>query len=836
MAIALAAFVAPGLASAQSLLPRTRMKELLQVTCPYGQGSVGLVCPTADGGGTVGESVGGDDHAFERVSIDLEGTNINGPTFYQGFAETRGPSSLGLQLGGSFSNLTDCALCSRDPDGNPVTERPPSARAELEMFFEVQGPSHPAGVPIRVTFDGSTSVVGLPATGNINSGILAQLSAASKDADFSLGVGSWANGRDDFMLNTCGGPCAGIGSDADADAESDAESFADPITLLGSDVAYSFADEVLVGRIVPESQFGFVRFWIEAGGSGSATFSVLVDSIRIEIDPGFANASDYTLRFSPGVEPGRCGDGVVDADEECDDGNRDASDGCSANCVVEPGYGCTGVLSECSACELGNLCFSDADCGAGACIAGPLGCVPDPARAPTDCSLAPARTWELSSGAICANMPFGYCDTAWYRDADGRASSCFWDAGGCSPCDADAMRGGLCQNACVEDLCTGIDVDLCDASICLVRQTAGECDCGVSELASSTYVERVEVSGCVGLDGLELGADDGRPESISMAAAGTNELGDTAFSADAMLVGGPIPSASVLGSFDNLIGCTATTASADAIYEFEVVPSGSVPVPLLVAASGAVSAEGVAAARSSFALDVVNTADGSIASTHAADADFLGAPGFSTTVPFSIVPNAQIGRIQLQALARVVGGSGTFDVLVDPEVWIDPDVLVDTDGDGVPDTSAAEVYQVVFGPGFIDTTDCSETSCNGGGGGATGVGGLGRGAAAGAAGQLAYVAGSPPLDTAGPGGRGGAGGDPATGPGGKAGAGGPVAGGEGGAGGDDESPVFVWSCQLSARANGSWPALWTGLLLGALGCRRRRRGCRPSPADRTTRR
>ena len=35
------------------------------------------------------------------------------------------------------------------------------------------------------------------------------------------------------------------------------------------------------------------------------------------------------------VEAPRCGDGVLAAVEECDDGNQRAGDGCAADCTVE---------------------------------------------------------------------------------------------------------------------------------------------------------------------------------------------------------------------------------------------------------------------------------------------------------------------------------------------------------------------------------------------------------------------------------------------------------------------------------------------------------------------
>jgi len=42
-----------------------------------------------------------------------------------------------------------------------------------------------------------------------------------------------------------------------------------------------------------------------------------------------------------------CGNSALDAGEGCDDGNRVGSDGCNANCVVEPGWTCLGVPSAC---------------------------------------------------------------------------------------------------------------------------------------------------------------------------------------------------------------------------------------------------------------------------------------------------------------------------------------------------------------------------------------------------------------------------------------------------------------------------------------------------------
>jgi cysteine-rich repeat protein len=46
-----------------------------------------------------------------------------------------------------------------------------------------------------------------------------------------------------------------------------------------------------------------------------------------------------------------CGDGVVDAGEECDDGNTNPDDGCDASCLLECG---NGVLNGMEVCDDGN--------------------------------------------------------------------------------------------------------------------------------------------------------------------------------------------------------------------------------------------------------------------------------------------------------------------------------------------------------------------------------------------------------------------------------------------------------------------------------------------------
>lgn len=71
---------------------------------------------------------------------------------------------------------------------------------------------------------------------------------------------------------------------------------------------------------------------------------------------------------------GVCGDGRIDAGEECDDGNNASDDGCSELCVVETCHHCAGEPSQCAvaadgaSCDDGLACTGTDQCAAGACV------------------------------------------------------------------------------------------------------------------------------------------------------------------------------------------------------------------------------------------------------------------------------------------------------------------------------------------------------------------------------------------------------------------------------------------------------------------------------------
>jgi len=79
------------------------------------------------------------------------------------------------------------------------------------------------------------------------------------------------------------------------------------------------------------------------GGGGSTAVSV-----------GEGGASVVTVGAG-GAPPGFCGDGLIQAGEECDDGNTVSGDGCSPSCTIERAFCGDGVVDAGEACDLGAM-------------------------------------------------------------------------------------------------------------------------------------------------------------------------------------------------------------------------------------------------------------------------------------------------------------------------------------------------------------------------------------------------------------------------------------------------------------------------------------------------
>ena len=129
-------------------------------------------------------------------------------------------------------------------------------------------------------------------------------------------------------------------------------------TALGNVRAIRLADPALhdTGR--------FMNAWTAAGGVDANVASPCTpgtstcgDGVRAPFcelcDDGAANSDSAPDACRVDCRPARCGDGVLDTGESCDDGNLDDCDGCSATCTVEPAAGCGNGLAM-PAC--GELC------------------------------------------------------------------------------------------------------------------------------------------------------------------------------------------------------------------------------------------------------------------------------------------------------------------------------------------------------------------------------------------------------------------------------------------------------------------------------------------------
>jgi cysteine-rich repeat protein len=119
----------------------------------------------------------------------------------------------------------------------------------------------------------------------------------------------------------------------------------------------------------------FMNAWTHVGGTSvqaavvslcAPGTSVCGDGLRNRFcefcDEGQANSDTAADACRTDCRPARCGDGVVDGTEACDDGNREDCDGCSRDCVAEVALGCgNGVaFPACGEmCDDGNLVEGD---------------------------------------------------------------------------------------------------------------------------------------------------------------------------------------------------------------------------------------------------------------------------------------------------------------------------------------------------------------------------------------------------------------------------------------------------------------------------------------------
>ena len=184
--------------------------------------------------------------------------------------------------------------------------------------------------------------------------------------------------------------------------------------------------------------------WLPAG-----TYYLVVD--------GFLASSHGAYTFTVRGGGGTCGNGVLDQNERCDDGNNAAGDGCSATCTVEATYTCTGAPSVCTTTCGNGAINSGETCDDGARIAGD-GC---------------GATCQVETGYACTGAP-SVCHAIVCGDG-------VKDTG--EACDdGNAAAGDGCSATCQVEtgyVCTGTP-SVCHAIVCGdgIIDTGEACDDG----------------------------------------------------------------------------------------------------------------------------------------------------------------------------------------------------------------------------------------------------------------------------------------------------------------------------------------------------------------------
>jgi cysteine-rich repeat protein len=298
-----------------------------------------------------------------------------------------------------------------------------------------------------------------------------------------------------------------------------------------TDVDTAVLDVTAVGGAVNGSvdlvPAGSVTFTPNAGFTGMAQFEYTV------FDGALADTSIVLITVTT---TDTCGDNQIEGAEQCDDGDTDPGDGCSATCQIESGWTCTGEPSTCVTV-----------CGDGL-IRGIEACDDDDLDNNDGCS----STCTIETGWTCAGEPSvcdAICGDGLVRPGEGCDDSGTAPGDGCdAACDVESGwtcmgEPSLCATVCGDGLlrpgeacddggnlpddgcdpaceietgwtCTG-EPSACDA-ICGDGMTLGDEECDDMNTTSgdgctSTCLDEFCGDG-VDNDGTNEACDDGDPD------------------------------------------------------------------------------------------------------------------------------------------------------------------------------------------------------------------------------------------------------------------------------------------------------------------------------------
>lgn len=175
-----------------------------------------------------------------------------------------------------------------------------------------------------------------------------------------------------------------------------------------------------------------------------------------ECDEGAQNSNTAKDACRTDCAEAGCGDAVVDTDEQCDDGNTVDTDDCKNNCTLPPPPG--GQCTDCASCNEGtnncsrNKCLKLGPCRYSGIIWG--ACEPDPDQCKnaagqcTDCKHCGAGLTNICDETECNNL--GPCVFE-----DGIINSCKPNPLDCKEDDGNASSSASSKQSSSKDACEG---------------------------------------------------------------------------------------------------------------------------------------------------------------------------------------------------------------------------------------------------------------------------------------------------------------------------------------------------------------------------------------------
>lgn len=463
----------------------------------------------------------------------------------------------------------------------------------------------------------------------------------------------WARGTYD-CANTAGS-VTNIATSTNYGSEGYAPAYPDIQVIYSSTRIQVYIDNVLdidvAGSFPGAGRYGLYTFAQQGvtfnilgsnNNSNTACSPVCGDSIIVageQCDDGDTDSGDgcdglcgvepgYTCNGAPSVCASVCGDGTTSSDEACDDSNLVGGDGCDGLCEIEPGFSCSGSPSVCAAtcsngqfdageqCDDSNLVDGDG-CDSTCNIETGFTCIGFPSACATTCG-----------DSIIAGMEA--CDDGDADDNDGCSSVCQIEPG--FVCDGAPSVCSSCGDGLVEG------AETCDDS-----NTASADGCSMTCQTEADYTCPTEGGTCLTV-------------TVSAPAQGVTLNMDPTFSGSAT----PLASVTVtLTGINGVVTSQTVMTDMNGLWTLapQNLPDGAYTVEASVTTSG-----GTISDSNTFVLDTQTTlsvdSPFGVISDDTPTISGTGEPGAMVSVTLTGVNGGALG-----VLMATVGADGTWSLM-----------------------------------------------------------------------------------------------------------------------------------------------------------------------------